>query len=94
MEVKNPLFKEDFSASSQNLFSSPSLSTLPPAYSTLGSAAASAGSQPTNEQPSSSAAESSKQETSQLIQLESAVPGAVPTTTVTVESENATTPKQ
>ena len=102
MEVKNPLFKEDFSASSQNLFASPSMNTLPPAYSTLAS-----GSQPTSaaaatahEPQSSSAGESSK-ETAKLIQIDSAVPepatAASSTTTVTVESENgaaATTPKQ
>ena len=98
MEVKNPLFKEDFSASSQNLFASPSLSTLPPAYSSLGSQTAVTSGQPaaSTEQPSSSAAESSK-ETAKLIQIDSAVPepAAAATTTVTVESENtATTPKQ
>lgn len=31
MEVKNPLFKEDLSSSTSNIFSS----TMPPAYSTL-----------------------------------------------------------
>lgn len=103
MEVKNPLFKEDFSASSQNLFASPSLNTLPPAYSTLASgsnssqpqAAAAAAATTANEPQSSSVAAESSKETAKLIQIEPAVPEP-PTTTVTVESEAtaATTPKQ
>jgi hypothetical protein len=33
MEVKNPLFKEDFGVSSNNIFAS--ASSMPPAYSTV-----------------------------------------------------------
>jgi hypothetical protein len=35
MEVKNPLFKEDFGQSSNNLHTSESITSMPPSYSTI-----------------------------------------------------------
>ena len=40
MEVKNPLFKEDFGQSTTNLHTSESIASMPPSYSTINTAEA------------------------------------------------------